>query len=425
MNAEKSLPSFFAVTQDFPRKVVEDVEAVIANTFRDTQSLEKIEKGQQVAIAVGSRGINQLSRIVLAVVNEIKDLGAVPVIVPAMGSHGGATAEGQRAVLEGFGITESAMGCSIAASMDTILLGHTPAGLPIYFDRVASASDHIVVVNRIKPHTRLVGRYESGLIKMMMIGLGKHRGASTYHQFFPDYDYCLDHLVNSVVDLLLDRMPITCGLAVLEDAFENTAHIEAIPAEKIVEREPELLNQAKALLPKLPFDQIDLLIVDQIGKEISGTGMDTNLIGRKSNDKAAAENEFPKVRYIYVRSLTEKTAGNAAGIGIAEYCHRRVIDRLDVEKTKVNCITSAHPSAGAIPLVFESDYELVQAVLSQVAVERQRSVKWIWIRDTLHVDRLLASEVLYEQACESESLQALGSPQPLAFDDQGDLIHSW
>lgn len=425
MNADKSLPSFFAVTQDFPRKVVEDVEAVIANTFRDTQSLEKIEKGQQVAIAVGSRGINQLSRIVLAVVNEIKNLGAVPVIVPAMGSHGGATAEGQRAVLEGFGITESAMGCSIVASMDTVLLGHSPEGLPIYFDRVASASDHIVVVNRIKPHTRLVGRYESGLIKMMMIGLGKHQGASTYHQFFPDYDYCLDHLVDSVVDLLLESMPITCGLAVLEDAFENTAHIEAIPANKIVEREPELLNQAKALLPKLPFDQIDLLIVDQIGKEISGTGMDTNLIGRKSNDKAAAENEFPKVRYIYVRSLTEKTAGNAAGIGIAEYCHQRVVDSLDREKTTVNCITSAHPSAGAVPLTFASDLEAIHAVISQVAEARKGDVKWIWIRDTLHVDQVLASDFFYEEALQRSDLQVIGVPKPLDFDEFGDLRNPW
>ena len=421
----ESLPCFFPIDQLFPSSPIEDVEQVIVNTFRDSGSLVDVREGQQVAIAVGSRGIHQLSRIVLAVVEEVKKCGAVPVIVPAMGSHGGATAQGQALVLESYGITESTMGCEVISSMETILLGETPEGLPIYFDKVASESDHVVVVNRIKPHTRLAGRYESGLIKMLMIGLGKHLGASTYHQFFPDYNYCLDRLVPSVVELLLERMPITCGLAIVEDAFENTSHLEAIPARQILSREPELLDKAKSLLPRLPFDHVDLLIVDQIGKEISGTGMDTNLIGRKSNDKAAAEKEFPKVRHIYVRSLTDQTAGNAAGIGIAEYCHRRVVQSLNVEKTKVNCITSAHPSAGAIPLVFDSDWEVIQAVLSQVASERQRAVKWVWIRDTLHVDRILLSESFYAESLHRKDLNVLAEPTPLAFDERGDLVSPW
>lgn len=418
-------PKFFPLQQSFSSKPIDDVESVISDTFHQTGSLQSVEDGQTVAIAVGSRGIHQLHRIVFSVVNEVKKCGAIPVIVPAMGSHGGANATGQASVLEGFGITEETMGCEIISSMETVLLGETPEGLPIYFDRIASQSDHVIVVNRIKPHTRLAGQYESGLIKMLMIGLGKHRGASTYHQFFPDYEYCLDRLVPSVVKLLLAQMPITCGLAIVEDAFENTAHLEAIPAKEILDREPQLLTQAKQWLPSLPFKQLDLLIVDQIGKEISGTGMDTNLIGRKSNDKAAAEEEYPKIRSIYVRSLTEKTAGNAAGIGIAEYCHRRVTQQLNVEKTKVNCITSAHPSAGAIPLVFESDYETLSAVLSQVAVHRQRSAKWLWIRDTLHVDRIMASESFYEESCERDDLEVLGLPKMPSFDADGDLTYSW
>ncbi len=425
MNTAASLPRFFPLQQTFESSPVKDVEEVIACTFCESDSLNEVHQGQTVAVAVGSRGIHQLSRIVKAVVQEIKKCGAQPIIVPAMGSHGGATAEGQAAVLASFGVTEESMGCPVVSSMDTVLLGHTPEGLPIYFDRVASEADHIVVVNRVKPHTRLAGQYESGLIKMLMIGLGKHRGASTYHQFFPDYDYCLDRLVPSVVKLLLNRMPITCGLAIVEDAFENTSHLEAVPADEILNREPELLEKAKSLLPRLPFQHFDLLIVDQIGKEISGTGMDTNLIGRKSNDKAAAEDEFPKVRHIYVRSLTPKTAGNGAGIGIAEYCHQRVVDALDVEKTKVNCITSAHPSAGAVPLTFESDCDALLAALSQVAIERHREVKWIWIRDTLHVDRVWVSEAFHALSHGRQDLQVLAAPKELEFDESGDLLSPW
>lgn len=420
---QESLPHFFDLRQSFPSKPIEQIESAVHETLASSGSLRSIQLGQRVAIAVGSRGINGLSRIVLAVVKEVSLCGALPFIVPAMGSHGGATAEGQTGVLRGYGITEESMGCPVVSSMETVLLGKTAEGLPIHFDRCASEADHVIVVNRIKPHTRLAGNYESGLIKMLMIGLGKHRGASIYHQFFPDYEYCLDRLVPSVVDLLLDKMPITCGLAIVEDAFENTTHLEAIPSKEILGREPELLELAKSLLPKLPFDSVDLLIVDQIGKEISGTGMDTNLIGRKTNDRMAAIDEIPKIRHIYVRSLTKKTEGNAAGIGIAEYCHQRVVDAMDADKTKVNCITSAHPSAGAIPLVFNSDLQVLLAALSQVSVERQRLVKWIWIRDTLHVSQVACSEFFYKESLTRSDLEVLGSPEELQFDLRGDLIN--
>ena len=425
MSTSLSVPKFFPLEQNFPSARISDVERVIADSFQASGSLDCVRKGERVAIAVGSRGIHQIDRIVRAVVLEVTKRGGQAQIIPAMGSHGGATAEGQTAVLKSFGITESLMGCPVTASMETILLGKTPEGLPIHFDRLASEADHVVVVNRVKPHTRLAGNYESGLIKMLMIGLGKHVGASVYHQFFPDYDYCLDRLVPSVVELLLDRMPITCGLAIVEDAFEDTAHLEAVPASEILNREPALLKKAKSLLPRLPFDHLDFLIVDQIGKEISGTGMDTNLIGRKANDRAAAPNEFPKVRNIYVRSLTENTAGNAAGIGIAEYCHQRVVDQLDAEKTKVNCITSAHPSAGAIPLVFGSDLLAINAAISQVSLERQHAVKWAWIRDTLHVSRLMASECFYEEVVSRSDLTVLGNPASLSLNDRGDLVSPW
>ena len=335
------LPEFFRVRQRFESHRIDDLAGAVHDALHSAALAEKIRPGQRVAISVGSRGINNLSTIVGSVVREIQAVGGQPFIVPAMGSHGGATAEGQAKVLATYGVTELAMGCPVVASMETILVGTTAEGVDVHFDRVASQADHVVVVNRVKPHTRLAGKFESGLIKMLMIGLGKHRGASLYHQVFPDFDYSLNRLAPSIVEMIVDRMPVTLGIAIVEDAFENTSHIEAVEARDFLTREPELLALAKSRMPRLPFDRAELLIVDQIGKEISGTGMDTNVIGRKSNDKCAAPEEFPKIRQVYIRSLTDKTAGNACGIGVAEYCHRRVVEAMNVEVTKINCVTSA------------------------------------------------------------------------------------
>ncbi len=302
------------------------------------------------------------------------------------------------------------------------MVGTTADGVDVHFDKAASQADHVIVVNRVKPHTRLAGKFESGLIKMLMIGLGKHRGAWLYHQVFPDFDYSLNRLAPSIVDMIVDRMPVTLGVAIVEDAFENTSHIEAVEARDFLTREPELLELAKSRMPRLPFDRAELLIVDRIGKEISGTGMDTNVVGRKSNDKTAAPDEFPKIRQIYVRSLTEKTAGNACGIGVAEYCHRRVVDAMNAEITRINCVTSAHPSAGAIPLTYDSDREVLEAAISQVSSDRVEDVKWMWIRDTLNVDEVACSKGFFESAGQREDLQILEEPAALTFDPAGDLI---
>jgi hypothetical protein len=222
--------------------------------------------------------------------------------------------------------------------------------------------------------------------------------------------------------MILDKMPVTLGVAIVEDAYENTSHIEAVDARDFLKREPELLEMAKSRMPRLPFDRAELLIVDRIGKEISGTGMDTNVVGRKSNDKCAAPDELPKIRQIYVRSLTEKTAGNACGIGVAEYCHRRVVEAMNAEVTRINCVTSAHPSAGAIPLVFESDRDVLEAAISQIGRDRAEDVRWMWIRDTLGLDEVACSKGFYESAQQRDDLQVLDQPADLRFDDRGDLI---
>jgi hypothetical protein len=417
--AQRSLPRFFRVRQQFASCEIEDIPAAVSAALRNAQLGSLIRPDQSVAIATGSRGISNIDTVIREVVDFVQAIGARPFIVPAMGSHGGATAEGQAKVLAALGITTEAMGCPIRSSMETVLVGKSPQGIPIHFDRLASRADHVIVVNRIKPHTRLVGDFESGLAKMLMIGLGKHRGAQTYHQAFADYDYHLDRIARVVVPMITQQMPITMGVAIVEDAFDRVARIEAVRPDCLLDDEPGLLKEARELMPRLPFDRAVLLVIDQIGKEISGTGMDTNVIGRKSNDRAAGECEFPKIREIFVRSLTSKTNGNATGIGIAEYCHARVVRDIDFEMTRINCVTSGHVSAGAVPIHFDSDRETLSAVLSQAS--NPADAKWMWIQDTLHLETVACSEAYLAEARQREDLQVLEPPMELAFDAEGSL----
>ncbi len=421
MTLEPMLPEMFAVRQLFASHAVDDVTDAVRSALQVSGLRSRIEPGQRVAIAVGSRGIANLREIIAEVVRFVSGAGGKPMIVPAMGSHGGATAEGQRAVLAKYGIDDS-IGCGIDATMDTVLVGQTGDGVDVHFDKVASQADHVIVVNRVKPHTRLVGDYESGLVKLLMIGLGKHHGAKLYHQVFPDYGYSLNSLAPSIVSMILERMPITLGLAIVEDAFENTSLVEAVEPDQLLNRERELLQIAKSQMPRLPFDHADLLVVDQIGKEISGTGMDTNVIGRKWNDRCAAPEEYPKVRQIYLRSLTKQTAGNACGVGLSEYCHQRVVDDMDAEVTKINCVTAAHVTGGAVPLAFGSDLDALTAVVSQTREDRIAGLKWMWIRDTLHLDRVTCSSAFWDEASTRDDLEILCKPRPLRFGADSNLV---
>lgn len=420
MNTEIAFPDVFAVRQRFASHAVHSVTGTVRDALVAADLKNVIQPGQSIAIAVGSRGISNLREIVAEVVRFVSEVGGKAMIVPAMGSHGGATAEGQRAVLAKYGIDHS-IGCEIHATMETELVGRTADGIDVHFDKVASKADHVIVVNRVKPHTRLVGDYGSGLVKMLMIGLGKHRGAMLYHQMFPDFGQSLNGLAPVIVSMILEKMPITLGIAIVEDAFENTSLVESVHPGQLLSREPELLRIARSRMPRLPFDRADLLIVDQIGKEISGTGMDTNVIGRKWNDRCAAPDEYPKIRQIYLRSLTEQTAGNACGVGLSEYCHRRVVDEMDAEVTKINCVTAAHVTGGAVPLTFDSDFDALSAVASQTRKDRIADLKWMWIRDTLHLDHVTCSAAYWDQASQREDLEIIGEPRPLQFDADSNL----
>ena len=421
-SSNKPFPDFFRLRQNFQSLAIADLSNAVNETIHSVGFPDHIRSGQKVAIAVGSRGINNLRQIITEVVRVVSAAGGNPFIVPAMGSHGGASAEGQAAVLASYGIEPKFVGCPVVASMETVLVGTTADGIDVHFDKVASQADHVIAVNRVKPHTRLSGHIESGIVKMLMIGLGKNRGAKLYHQVFPLYDYSLDDLAPKIVPMLVERMPISLGLAIVEDAFEQTSTVQAIRPGDLLTEEPKLLELAKSQMPRLPFDHADLLIVDQIGKEISGTGLDTNVVGRKQNDRCAAADESPKIRQIYLRSLTHKTAGNACGVGISEYCHQDVVDAMDKEVTKINCVTGAHVTAGAIPLAFNSDRLALEAVTSQFGKDRVPNLNWMWISDTLHLSELACSGSYLAEASERSDLEVVSEQRPLAFNQHGNLV---
>jgi len=409
----------FRLRQRLPAPRLDDVPGEVERQLAGLRLAETIRPGASVAVTVGSRGIANIAVITRALVRHLQRLGAEPFIVPAMGSHGGATAAGQREVIEGYGVTEEFVGCPIRSSLETVIVAETRGGVPVHFDRHAFEADHVVVAGRIKPHTRFVGEIESGLHKMMLIGLGKAAGAVVYHQAI--HDTTFGEIIRDVADVVLQKCKVACGVAIVENAVDETALIEAVRPQEFLPREVALLKQARAWLPRLPFRDCDLLIVDRIGKDVSGTGMDTNVVGRKFNEHEPTAQDDVAVRRIFVRGLTEKTHGNATGIGIAEFTNRRTIDAMDYAATRINCITAGHPTAAMLPVWYETDREAVSAALGTIGRTPPEQAKVLQIADTLHLSELLASEAYLDAATRSAELDLLGTPEPMAFDAAGNL----
>lgn len=408
----------YRIRQRFPSQKIDDVAGETHHQLAKQNLHEKIKPGETVAITVGSRGVSNIAVIAKAVVEHVKSIGGLPFIVPAMGSHGGATAEGQKQLIESFGVTEEFLGCEIRSSMATVIVAETEQGIPVHFDKYASMADHVIVMGRVKPHTGFVGEIESGLHKMMLIGLGKHAGAMTYHRAIKNYSFST--IIKSVASVVLEKCQILAGVAIVENAYDETALIEAVPPRQFYEREKALLKQAIDWMPKLPFADVDLLIVDQIGKNISGTGMDTNIVGRKFNDHVATEQDNANCKRIFVRGLTAKTKGNACGIGIAEFTLQRVVDAIDDASTRVNCITSGHPTAGMIPMVYQNDRDAIADALATIGMTEPEDAKVIQIRDTLHLSEMNISEVFLRNQT-SEAFEILNGPHEMAFDHNGML----
>lgn len=412
-------PRMLRVRQAFDGPRVENVAAEVERQLGRLELGARVRPGETVAITVGSRGIANIATITKAIVEHVKSLGGVPFIVPAMGSHGGGTAEGQREILAGYGVTEPFAGCEIRSSMETVVVDTTPQGIPVHFDKHAYEADHVVVAGRVKPHTGFVGEIESGLHKMMLIGLGKHAGAKIYHRAIQEFSFL--EIIRAVADAVLEKCGILAGVAIVENAYDETALIEAVRPEHFFDREKELLKLARQWLPRLPFRDCDLLIIDEMGKDVSGTGMDTNVIGRKYNDHAATERDDVRCKRIFVRSLTQGTHGNATGIGLAEFTNRRTAEAVDPVKTRINCITGGHPTAAMMPIVCESDREAIELALQTIGLTEPPQARVIQIRNTLQIAEVLVSEAYGGELKGRSDLTMLEGPFEMQFDASGNL----
>jgi hypothetical protein len=415
----ENYPSVFRVRQLFERPRIEDVASEVQSQLASLSLADRIRPAQTVAITAGSRGIANIALILRAIVDHLRQLGATPFIVPAMGSHGGGTAAGQRQLLEGYGIVEAFCGCPIRASMETVVVGRAAEDFPVHFDRHAFEADHVVVCGRVKPHTDFAGDLQSGLMKMLLIGLGKHEGAKVYHRAIKDYDF--GRIVRSVAAEVMVRCSIVAGVAIVENGCEETARIEAVRPEDFESRDKQLLQLATRWMPRLPFPTADLLLIDQIGKDISGTGLDTNVVGRKRGYHGPGAAESPNIRYIAVRGLTDATRGNATGLGLAEFCLSRVVRQSDREITRINSLTGGRPEVAMTPLDYATDRQLLDAVLPTIGLREPHEARLLWIRDTLHLAELMCSAAYWEQARCRPDLQVLSDPSPLPFDAAGNL----
>lgn len=403
------------VRQSLPGDKVDDVAGETRNEL--IKFLPDLKRGGRVGVAVGSRGISNLPVIVRETVRWLKDSGAHPFIIPAMGSHGGAAAEGQVKVLNSYGVSEEEMGCPIISSMEVELLGSTPRGVPVYWSRTALEADQVLIINKIKPHMQFYGVVESGLAKMLVIGLGKHQGALAAHQATIQHGAGSSLLLEAAA-VIRERTSMLGGLGILENGYDQTARITAVSAAELEVTEPMLLQKAREILPRIPLDYLDLLIVDEMGKDINGAGMDPNVLGRKGEEVVK-----PKITRIFVRDITEASDGNAIGLGRADFTTSRLVNKINRRATYTNALTAMRPSAASIPVYFDTDREVLDAVILTLGGKKPELLEVAWIRNTLSLSEFWVSEEVVKKLQGSASpLDVAGDPEPLRFDPDGNLI---
>lgn len=412
------LPEMVSVRQKFDDThiPVEEIPDVVKTQLDRTEIKEKIRPGMEIAITVGSRGVANIPVIIKAIGDFVKSQGATPFLVPAMGSHGGATAEGQRAVIEGYGVTEEATGCEIRSSMETALIGETPNGMPVRIDKNAYEADGIIVCGRVKPHTGFRGPYESGIMKMMAIGLGKQFGAEIIHwDGFGHFKEYIPMFGNAI----LKNAPVLCGVALLENAYDKTREIVSLTPQEIIDEEPKLLLRAKSYMPRILFDSCDVLIVDQMGKNISGDGMDPNISGRFPTPYADGG---IKAQRVVALDLTEQSHGNACGIGLADVTTRRLFNKMDFEQTYPNAITNTVVEEMKIPMIMESDKLAVQIALKSCVEIDHQNPRVVRIHTTMDMDEIQISAGLVEEARQNPALEILGETKPMEFNGQDNFF---
>ena len=395
--AQTEIPKLYPVHFTLPRGTIKraEIEALLFGEFAEKRLDCQIRPGMSVAIAVGSREITNLAEIVKTVVEFVKRSGGIPFIFPAMGSHGGAAAEGQLKVLSGYGVTEAAMGCPIRSSMETVQISTTAGGLPVHIDKYADEADGIIVIGRIKPHTDFRGKYESGLMKMLTIGLGKQYGANLCHSMGMSN---MPETIEAYAGEVLRLKNVICGVGIIEDAFHATYRLTVVPGGEIADREPALLSEAKSLIPCIPFRKIDVLVLDEIGKDISGAGMDPNVTGRSQ----AMGVSQPFVERIAVLDLTDKSHHNGSGIGGADVTTQRFVDKLDLEITYPNCITSHDLNGMKIPAIMPNDRLAVKLALNTcIGNEPALGYRMVWMKNTLSLDSFHVTKALLPEVEEN------------------------
>jgi hypothetical protein len=387
-----------------------------AGTAFASLPLEEIPEGGEIALGVGSRGIANLAEIVSGVVSEAQDQGYEPFIFPAMGSHGGATGEGQRQMLADLGVDESTVGCEVRSSMDVVEVGRTAdRDVPVVADENAVGADAIIPINRVKPHTDFDGTVESGLSKMLVIGMGKQRGAKIAHDWAVDWS--LRNMIPEITERLLTELSVAGGVAIVEDQRDDTALLEGVPPEGFLDREAELLERAYDVMPTLPFEEIDVLVLDRQGKDISGQGMDTNVIGRRPFAIQEPEPDTPEIKRIYTRGLTETTHGNAMGMGSADFVHADLLAGIDMPTTLINALTASTTRGVRLPPAVETDRAGMIAALSTIGIVDPETVRVVRAPDTMHLQHLYVSPALVADARERDDLRVVEEPSPIEFAD--------
>jgi Lactate racemase N-terminal domain len=410
-----ALPRMVRARQVFADRALPDVAAAVREQMRAPAIASLIRPGASIALGVGSRGLAELPLLVRTIVEELKHAKAVPFIVPAMGSHGGATAQGQVDLLAALGVTEASAGCEIRSSMETVEIDVLPNGLPVHMDANALKADGIVVLNRVKPHTSFSGPNESGLAKMLSIGLGKQKGAESCHALgFAT----MAQNVSDMARVKIAKTRILFGVATVENAYERIAVVEAVPAERILERDAALLEMARGLMPRLLFNPLDVLVIDRMGKEFSGTGMDPNITGRAST---AFIQTTQRVSRMVVLDLSDRSKGNATGMGLADVCTRRLFGKIDLAPTYANHITAAVIGHAKIPMIMESDRRAVQVAVRTSNVPDLKRLRLMRIPNTLHLEHVEISEGLLDEAKGLPEVEIAGELRDWAFDVKGEL----
>lgn len=412
---DNQIPGFYRVKHTMDPSNVGDIAAAVHKALQRPGTLDRIRPGDSVCLTAGSRDVANIDKIIRAVCDEVKSVGGKPFIIPAMGSHAGAIAEGQRRIIEGYGVTEEAMGAPIKASMETEVIGYSKDGLEIHIDKFANAADFIIPIGRIKAHTDFRGKVESGICKMLVIGMGKQHGAYQCHKLGFK---AMASNVFEFASVIIDKKPNMFAIGTIENAYHNTCRIEAIPADKILEEEPPLLEYAKSRMAKIPFDQVDVLFVDESGKDISGAGMDPNVTGRSP----VLGISRPFIQRIAVFDLTDASHGNFGGLGSADVTTQRLYKKIDFEQTYPNGITAAEPWSVRLPAVMPSDRTAMQfALRTATETDWEKGPRIVWLKNTLALSEFYISEALKPDADAMDNVEVVSDRLEVIFDEEGNV----